>query len=89
MTLGAREIPNTATPEARAWAERAFELRDGDEGQREAFEVSCCGQTITWHGSQATCPTCGWEVSTANLIKVHGLESLGRTPAGSVERISI
>ena len=89
MALGARWIPDTATPEARAWAERAFELRDGKEGQHEAFEVRCCNEIILWHGSLATCKQCGWAINTSDLIKAHGLESLGRVPVGTAHRIAV
>ena len=89
MALGQREIPDTATPEARAWAERAFELRDRKEGQHEAFEVRCCGKIILWHGSMATCKECGWATNTSDLIRAHGLESLGRFPVGTSRRIAV
>ena len=90
MALGQREIPDTATPEARAWAERAFEIRDkGEEGQQEVFEVRCCDEIILWNGSWATCKKCGWAINTGDLIRAHGLESLGRFPVGTSRRIAV
>ena len=88
MALGQREIPDTATPEARAWMSRALELREEKEGQHETFEVRCCNQLASWQDGQLVCWECGWATTTLAIITAHGLESLGLVPVPS-ETITI